>query len=283
MFGEDIAEVLEEKGHDVIRFKGRSHVDLCDAAVAIPAIREARPQAIVHAAAWRDIDRCETEPVSAFENNALGTRNVMLAATGMDCKVVHISTDAVFDGEKGTPYHEFDSPNPINVYGLTKLAAENEVRSFVRRHFIVRVPLLLGLGGPPGANLIVKTVEKARKGEEIVAACDQVASPTYTRHAAQIVERLLGTDLYGTYHVCNAGSGSRWDVAVEILRLAGYPTARVRPVASAELRRPGPRQRYVVMTSICLKAVAEQCLPDWRAALSECMKVMAERRPELFS
>lgn len=277
LFGGDIADFLARKGYEVISLKGRAHVDLAQPRATMDVVRGARPDVIVHAGAWRDIDKCEMDPEGAYTNNVLSTRNVMVAASELGCKAVHISSDAVFDGNKNGPYHEFDATGPVSIYGRTKLLAESEVRCFVRRHFIVRVPLLFGLSGPASGNQILKTVEKASKGEEIVAASDQTASPTFTHHAAAAIERLFQTDMYGTYHVCNKGSASRWDVAVEIVRQAGYPQATVRPVASAELRRPGPRQRYCVMTSLCLKGATGDELPDWRTAMKECIDLMRSR------
>ena len=282
MFGGDIVEVLSS-AHEVIPFKGRADVDLSKPLDTMRAVKAARPDAIVHAAAWRDVDACELDADAAFINNVLSTRHVMLAAADLGCKVVHISSDAVFDGEKQAPYHEFDAPNPINVYGRTKLAAENEVRCFVRRHFIVRVPLLFGVRGPASANLILKTVETARAGREVVATSDQITNPTYTRHAAQVIEGLLCSDMYGTYHVANAGTGSRWDVAAEILRSAGLGGAKTRPAASAEMRRPARRQRYSVLKSLCLKGIMDSEPPDWREALRECIDHLRSLNPDLSS
>ena len=181
-------------------------------------IAEFQPDLVVHAAAMTDVEGCELDPDSAFKVNALGTRNVADACRLCDAPLVYISTDYVFDGTKGEPYLELDEPNPVCVYGRSKLAGEHLVRDLLTRAYIVRTAWLYGHGG---RNFVTKILELADRRDELSVVTTEVGSPTYAPDLAAAIARLIEYPLYGTYHLVNEGSCSRFEFAERILEFAG--------------------------------------------------------------
>ena len=181
-------------------------------------IAESQPDLVVHAAAMTDVDGCERDPDSAFRVNALGTRNVAEACRLCDATLLYVSTDFVFDGTKGEPYLESDEPNPVCVYGKSKLAGELHVRELLTRYYIVRTAWLYGQGG---RNFVTKILELAAHRDELSVVTTEVGSPTYAPDLAAAIARLIEYPLYGTYHLVNEGSCSRFELAESILELAG--------------------------------------------------------------
>ena len=181
-------------------------------------IAESQPDLVIHAAAVTDVDGCERDPDSAFRVNALGTRNVAEACRLCDAALLYVSTDFVFDGTKGEPYLELDEPNPVCVYGRSKLAGELLVRELLSRYYIVRTAWLYGQGG---RNFVTKILELAAHRDELSVVTTEVGSPTYAPDLAAAIARLIEYPLYGTYHLVNEGSCSRFELAESILRLAG--------------------------------------------------------------
>jgi dTDP-4-dehydrorhamnose reductase len=181
-------------------------------------IAESQPDLVIHAAAMTDVDGCERDPDSAFRVNALGTRNVAEACRLCDATLLYVSTDFVFDGTKGEPYLELDEPNPICVYGKSKLAGELHVRELLTRYYIVRTAWLYGQGG---RNFVTKILELAAHRDELSVVTTEVGSPTYAPDLAAAIARLIEYPLYGTYHLVNEGSCSRFELAESILELAG--------------------------------------------------------------
>ena len=228
-----------------------------------------RPDIVVHCAAWTDVDGCEKEPERAYRVNAWGTWHVAEACREVGAALVYVSTDFVFDGTKGRPYVETDTPNPINVYGASKLAGEVHVQSLVARHYIVRSAWLYRIP-TPFRNFVKAILERARTQREVEVVCDQKGSPTWTRDLAsalvrQVIDRLPERGP-GVYHMANSGSCTRAELAREILSLAGldvrvveissdkWPTAARRPNdTSLETRRAGLAMR------------------PWQEALRECL------------
>jgi dTDP-4-dehydrorhamnose reductase len=181
-------------------------------------IAEFQPDIVVHAAAMTDVDGCELDPDSAFRINELGTRNVAEGCRLCDAALLYVSTDYVFDGTKGEPYLESDEPNPVCVYGRSKLAGELIVRELLTRYFIVRTAWLYGHGG---RNFVTKILELAAHRDELSVVTNEVGSPTYAPDLAAAIARLIEYPSCGTYHLVNEGSCSRFELAERILELAG--------------------------------------------------------------
>jgi dTDP-4-dehydrorhamnose reductase len=274
--------------------------DITDFAATAAAIAAAAPDLVCHCAAYTDVDGCERDPERALRVNAQGAWNVAAAlrsarddaGSQAGADMLHVSTDFVFDGEKGAPYTEYDEPRPLGVYGLSKLAGERHVRELVRRHFIVRTAWLFA---PHGRNFVRAILRKARELSGCAKAAadrpmlrvvaDQVGSPTSAADLADAIVRHLvdlpaeasakaGSRLYGTYHITNAGSCSWAELAAETLRLAGSPVA-VEPIASSEWPSPTRRPAYSVLRRLSLEMQGRDDLRPWQEALAE---VVAEIR-----
>ncbi|MBM3474955.1 MAG: dTDP-4-dehydrorhamnose reductase [Armatimonadetes bacterium] len=220
-----------------------------------------RPDAVIHCAAMTDVDGCETDPDSARRINLEGTRNVVEGCG--DARLIHLSTDFVFDGRRTTPYAEDDLPAPISVYGSTKLAAEDCVREAAPDHAIVRTAWTFG---PWGRNFVLSILRAAREQGRLQVVADQVGSPTYAPDLAAALWRLVATDRRGVFHLVNSGVVSRYDFAREIVIAAGMGDVPVEAVTSAELNQPAMRPPYSALANTKLPA-----LRHYREALADCL------------
>ncbi|MEA3406734.1 MAG: dTDP-4-dehydrorhamnose reductase [Chloroflexota bacterium] len=247
-------------GHAVLGLVRPQH-DITDMIAIDAAIQDFGPDVVVHTAAMTDVDGCERDPQMARRVNVLGTRNVAVAAHRAGAKMVYISTDYVFDGRKPEPYWEYDDVNPLSVYGRTKWLGEEVVRHLLSRHYIVRTAWLYG----EGANNFVGTVLRlAEEHESLGMVTDEVGSPTFALDLAGAIARLVETPAYGTYHLCNAGTCSRYQWAREILDLAGYE--RVRLVPNQNYERLAPVPKRVALENFCAAELGITMRP-WRDAL----------------
>jgi dTDP-4-dehydrorhamnose reductase len=264
MLGTDLCEVLAPD-HDVLGVDLQDF-DLTDRAATDDCLSAHRPDVVVHCAAWTDVDGCEQDARRAFVQNAGGTWNVASAAAGAEAAVIYVSTDYVFDGTKGEAYTEFDAPNPINVYGASKLAGEETVRRLVPRHYVVRSAWLYGARG---RNFLKAILAAAPGKDELSVVADQFGSPTYTRDLAQAIAELLlpGRVVPGTYHLVNSGVCSWAELAAEALRLTGAAT-EVRPISTAEWSSPARRPPYSALHSRWLDLQDIRPLRSWQEAIA---------------
>lgn len=249
-------------------------LDVTDGSAVRRAIQKAAPDAVVHAAAWTNVDGCEGDPDRAFGINAVGTRNVALIcqATGTAC--CYISTDYVFDGTKANPYLEWDRPSPVSVYGASKLAGEQEIRSHLDRFWIVRTSWLYG---PGGRHFVGAILDKAKAGEPLKVVDDQIGSPTLASDLARALARLIRTQAYGTYHLTNAGACSWHDFALKILQIAGLGTIPVKAISSEDLARPARRPQNSRLRNFCWEALGYPPLRAWEAALEDYLRAPSRR------
>ena len=246
------------RGHDRIALD-RGSLDITDLGAVRAAVEAHRPDLLLNAAAYNDVDGAESQPETAFRVNAVGPRNLALATAERSAAILHVSTDYVFDGEAGRAYHEYDRPNPLSVYGASKLAGETSVRELNPRHFVVRTAWLYAKGGRNFPEAIL-----AQYGRESVRVVgDQVGSPTYAPHLADAIARLLATPAYGTYHLAGAGAVSWFDVAQALYKRLGIPTTIDR-VTTAEFPRAARRPRYSALTTLQEPRIA---LPPWEEGI----------------
>ncbi|MFH1791055.1 MAG: dTDP-4-dehydrorhamnose reductase [Candidatus Omnitrophota bacterium] len=285
MLGSELVNVLAE-AYDVtgldIAGKGGSgragfiKCDVTDREAAAGAVSGSKPDVIIHAAAWTDVDGCELDAAKAGLINAEGAGNVAAAAAAGDVPLVYVSTDFVFDGEKREPYTHLDAPNPGSVYARTKLEGEKRVSS-LRRHVIVRTSWLYGRNGK---NFVDTITEKALKEKELKVVSDQVGSPTYAVDLARAIEAILkamGTwrrrredaDKWGIYHVSNRGTVSWYEYAKRILELSGIHGVRVTAISTEELKRPAPRPRFSGLDTSRFEDETGFVLRGWDEALKE--------------
>ena len=280
MLGVDLYETLGEEyevvGLDIKDFPSTSlpspslhKVDITDGHGLRKLFHQLASDFVIHTAAYTDVDGCEENPDRAHMVNALGTRNIALICQKKNIPLVYVSTDFVFDGKKNHPYTELDEPHPLNVYGKSKLAGENYVRSFLERYFIVRTSWLYGRYGKNFVETILKLASQKR---ELRVVNDQVGSPTYTKDLAQETKKLLSGSSYGIYHITNSGSCSWYEFAEETLELAGLRRVKVKPITSKELNRPARRPQFSVLKSTSSGWGAEDTMRPWKEALREYIK-----------
>jgi len=255
--------------HQTVITGDRPAFDLTDGARVRAAILAARPDIVIHAAAHTDVDGCERDPALAYRVNALGTRYVAAACQEVGAALVYLSTDYVFDGQAQTPYHEFARPNPINVYGASKLAGEQAVMAMVPRHYIVRTAWVYG--APDRRSFVNTILRLAREREVLEVVTDEVSTPTYAPDLARAIARLIEQPFYGVYHLVNEGYCSRYDLAGAVVRLAGL-AATIRPITTAEFqaRSPLPARRpaFSALQNFCAAELGIRLRP-WPDALAE--------------
>lgn len=261
--GKELMRILPER-HQVVGY-GRD-MDVTDYAQVMGKVADVNPDMIIHCAALTNVDFCETNPEINYRVNALGTENVALAAQKLKASLIYISTDYVFDGEKGSPYLEYDLPRPLNHYGLAKLAGERIIQSLLDRYFIVRTSWLYNKEGKNFANTMLRL---AKEKDELRVVNDQIGTPTYAPDLAECISKLIETDYYGIYHASNEGFCSWYDFAREILELAGFKKVRVIPITSDEYDSPTKRPKYSVLENFCLRQRGIFQMRDYRIALKE--------------
>ncbi|MDI6808152.1 MAG: dTDP-4-dehydrorhamnose reductase [Candidatus Eisenbacteria bacterium] len=235
--------------------------------------RNASPDIIVHCAGYTRVDDAEKEKELAFKINAFGTKNVATVATEMEAPVLYVSTDYVFDGRKGAPYLEFDRPNPINVYGSSKLAGEDFVRNICPQNWIVRTSWLYGTGGK---NFVDTMVTLSGKGKEIPVVDDQRGSPTLADDLAGAMMVILKRNEFGLYHATNGGDCSWYEFAREIVSLWGGDAAIVKPISSAQSDRPAKRPTNSVLENYRLRHTLGFETRHWRDALKDYLRAKKE-------
>ena len=258
--GKDMVLAAGNAGHDVIGH-GRAEMDVADAEVVKRRIDMERPDMVINCAAWTDVDGAETAEESAFAVNGTGAGNVAAAAREVGAAVVFVSTDYVFDGEKGAPYVESDQPAPLSAYGRTKLAGEVATAAANPRHFIVRSSGLFGIGG---GNFVATMLRLAESTNEVLVIRDQVTSPTYTWHLAYGLTRLIEGIEYGIHHMAAAGQCSWYEFAREIFEQANVD-CKVLSGTTEMLGRPAARPPFSAMVSQREHAIT---LPSWNDGLA---------------
>jgi dTDP-4-dehydrorhamnose reductase len=254
-------------GHELFPF-GRAEADIEDPAV-IPAILDTKCEVIIHAAALTDVDACELDPERAHRVNVAGTGHVAAAASRLGARLVYVSTDYVFDGAKPEPYTEEDQPNPINVYGRTKLEGERTAQRFVAAALIVRTAWVYGLGT---RNFVTEILRLARANKTLRVVDDQVGSPTWARDLAEVIRDLVRLGASGIVHAAGAGACSRFELARAIVALAGLDT-EVLPTTTAAFPRPARRP---VSSPLAQRRLAELGLstPPWAESLRAYFKAL---------
>lgn len=229
------------------------------------------PDVVVHTAAYTNVDQAETDRDAALALNETGTRHVALAAHRQGARLIHISTDYVFNGTNPSPYTEDDPPQPVGWYGVTKFRAEQQVQQVYgdQGYLIVRIAWLYG---KHGKNFVSTMLRLAQQQNSLRVVNDQLGSPTFTKTVVRAIQSLLACDLSGIVHVVNSGTCTWYAFTQTILELAGITGVGVVPITTAELGRPAPRPKFSVLDTSKFAAATGQILPHWKEGLREYLE-----------
>ena len=258
---------------DACNFENYVKLDITDADAVKKVLAEVKPDAVVHCAAWTAVDAAEEDENKAkvFAINSKGTENIAKVCKELDCKMVYISTDYVFDGQGETPWDaDCKDYAPLSVYGKSKLQGELAVSSILDKYFIVRIAWVFGLNGK---NFIKTMLNVGAKYDTVRVVCDQIGTPTYTLDLSRLLVDMIETEKFGFYHATNEGGFISWyDFTCEIFRQAGYKT-NVVPVTTAEYgisKAARPFNSRLDKSKLVKKGFKP--LPDWQDALSRYLK-----------
>lgn len=261
-------DVVEGEG---VVYSLRIALDITDVDAVLKLVRAEKPDVIINCAAHTNVDKCEEQWDLAYKINAIGPRNLSIAATEADAKMIHVSTDYVFEGNGTRPYTEFDAPNPVSAYGKTKLEGENFVREFAKKHFILRTAWLYG----DGKNFVKTMLALAENHDELNVVCDQVGTPTSAVELAKMIHYLEGTENYGTFHATCEGDTNWADFAEAIFKRAGK-NVKVNHVTSKQYKEMNPasanRPAYSILEDYMIKLTSDFVMADWQDALDVYMK-----------
>jgi dTDP-4-dehydrorhamnose reductase len=274
--GSDLSHEIQHLTRPLLALT-RAHLDLRNHQEVADRLEAANPEVIVNTAAFHKVEACEADPDQAFAVNSLGVRNLANVADRIGARLVHISTDYVFDGETNTPYSEADQPNPINVYGTSKVAGEYFVRSLCKRHLVVRTSGLYGLAGSSGkgGNFVQTMLRLGRERGTVSVVTDQTLSPTYTRDLARMIRLLIESDAEGLFHVTNAGHCSWNEFARAIFELASQPV-RTEPVTTVSMGASVKRPRFSALANDRLLQSGIGEMRPWRDALADYLQVAGQ-------
>lgn len=261
----------EFEGNTEIEFVNTdvAELDITSIDKVMELARAVRPYAIINCAAHTGVDACETDVDNAYRINAIGPRNLSIAASELGAKMIHISTDYVFDGKSSKPYVEFDRPNPQGMYGATKLAGEMMVKDFAEHYFIFRTAWLYG----DGKNFVKTMLRLSETNDKVKVVNDQFGTPTSTKELAGAISQLLFTENYGLFHATCEGSCNWAEFAQEIFRLAGKST-KVEGITTEEYNAPAPRPAYSILENYMLKLTSDYLFADWHDAIEEYIKTL---------
>ena len=285
--GHDVMNELAKRGHEGVgsdlaaEYSGIADgsavtkmpyvsMDITDAAAVETVLQEIKPDAVVHCAAWTAVDLAEDDDkVDKVRSiNAGGTKNIAEVCKKLDCKMVYISTDYVFDGEGTRPWEPEDERHPLNVYGQTKYEGELAVQKTLEKYFIVRISWVFGVNGK---NFIKTMLNLGKTHDHLTVVNDQFGSPTYTYDLARLLVDMILTDKYGIYHATNEGICNWYEFACEIFRQAGMKVD-VAPVPASEYPTKAKRPENSRMSKAKLTENGFVRLPSWQDALERYLK-----------
>lgn len=237
------------------------------------------PELVINTAAFHNVELCETRPDRAMAINGLAVDALAMQCASAGATFAHVSTDYVFGGEADRPYRETDATNPINAYGISKLAGELFVRRASPKHFIFRTSGLYGIRGSStkGYTFIERMLENAAAGKPLRVVDDVTFSPSYTRHVARTIAGVVATNAYGTYHVTNAGACTWFEFASEIFQQAGLAPdlSRTTQDAFPSLAR---RPRYSALAHAALETLRTENVPTWQDGVREYLSERDAKR-----
>ena len=263
MLGQDLCPILEDEGYEVVE-TDINNLDITNCSDVEKYLTSENPDFVIHCAAYTNVDKAEEDIENARLINKAGTENLAKASANIGAVMVYISTDYVFDGEKGCPYLPEDKTNPINIYGQTKLEGEEAVKKYCEKYYIARTSWLYGHHG----KNFVETMLSLKDKEEIKVVDDQIGCPTWTVELSNGIIKLIENEEYGTYHVCGSGETSWYGFAKEIFELSGIKV-NLKPCKTEDFPRPARRPKYSVMAN-------NKICRNWKIALKDYLMLREE-------
>lgn len=261
-------------GIDLINKLSRNHeiaglakeeLDITDNQAVLNFLSKNQFDVVINAAAYTNVDACETDFDNAYKVNAIGPKNLAIASQKYGFKYIHISTDYVFKGDNPSGYYEFDRTDPINKYGVTKLCGEEYIKNFSYRYFIIRTSWLYGMHGK---NFVKTMLSLSETRDELKVVHDQIGSPTFTEDLVDFISIILLSEKYGIYHFSNSGSCTWNEFAKEIFNIASKQV-KVLPVTTEEFKSPALRPRYSIMKNYMTEIEFDYKARHWREALKD--------------
>ena len=269
LLGRTLARRLERIFPDTIAAT-RAEIDITDPSRLGLEIERLRPTVVINCAAWTDVDGCSRDRAAAFAANAEGAGNAASAAAASGCRIVHLSTDFVFDGAAGRAYVESDPPAPIQEYGRSKWEGERLVAAAAADHLIVRTSWMYG---PSGSTFVEKIRRRAVEGGPLSVVSDQSGSPTFVEDLAEGIVRLLGTGQRGIVHVANTGHCSRYELAAAVLEDLGLSkSVRLQSVTTVSRDGVAPRPPFAALDTSLFARITGTPMRPWREALRDYLR-----------
>lgn len=272
MLGSDLLAKLSTD-HEVVGMD-KEEIDIVSTSECKAAIKEIEPNIVINAAAYTNVDGCETAKDECFAVNAEAVKNIAEACRNKNIHIIHFSTDYVFDGTARQPYKEDHPYNPINTYGDSKLAGERYLRSLSDNYILIRTAWLYGV---KGKNFVQAILDKAKTTNKLTVVDDQTGSPTYSKDLAAAVDILIEKKAKGIFHVTNRGSCSWYQFAVKILRESGLDNIEVTPIKSDQLQRPAKRPSYSVLSMQRFVETTGKTMQPWQLALQDYLESVKTR------
>jgi len=264
MVGSLLCKVLEDSGVDVYA-PVREELDITDRERVIECLRRFKPDILIHCAAFTDVDGCEIDKKKAYLTNAIGTQYVTEGCAEVKCKMVYLSTDFVFDGKKGSPYSETDNPNPLSIYGETKLLGEYYVSHFLKKFLIVRVSRIFGKGGRNFASILPFIIKREKK---LFLTDDIINSPTYAFDLVSAIKFLIENEFYGIVNVCNKGECSWYEYGLKVKEILKVEGMELIPVKFDDFDgEKAKRPPYSTLDTSLLEVIGFS-MPHWETSLS---------------
>jgi dTDP-4-dehydrorhamnose reductase len=273
MLGADLVQALENtERFDVIK-TDVDDMDITNVAAVRDLMLAEKPDIVCHLAAFTDVDGAESKRLECWRVNVEGTMNIAIFCRELNAQMIYISTDYVFDGNAADSYLEHDLTKPINFYGESKLAGEQNAQALVEKIKIVRTSWLCGHGGS-GKNFVETILKLAERESELSIVTDQVGHPTFTFDLADAIIQLIGVEEYGVFHVTNRGKCSWYDFAAEILKQAGLEDVPLRAITSDQLRqRPANRPAFSALENTRFDKIGLASLPLWEKSLKRYLQI----------
>jgi dTDP-4-dehydrorhamnose reductase len=264
--GTDLCKVIPKEEQIPLTIKD---IDITIKEKTFEVIKNYAPEVVINTAAYHHVDSCEDNEFAALAVNTIGVKYIAEACKQTGSALVHISTDYVFDGEKGSPYLESDCPDPLSIYGISKLAGELCVKYMLDKYFVIRTTGLYGVAGclgKGGGNFVENMLQRAASQSELRVVADEVLSPTYTFDLARKINELIRTKHYGLYHIVNHGGCSWYEFASKIFELLGRKVT-IHKTTASEFKSKARRPKYSILNNANLAKIGMDDMRSWSEAL----------------